>query len=651
MKQLSIDIETFSGADLGKVGVYKYAESPDFEVLLFAYAWGSDPVKVVDFTAGEALPDDVFNALTDPGVLKAAFNANFERVCLSHFFHLSLTAEQWDCTRVRALTAGLPSSLKGAGAALGIDKAKMDEGAGLIRKFCMPCKPSRANGERTRWRPGDAPEDWAVFKKYCARDVEAEREIRERLNYVEYTNAERELYVLDQKINDTGVRIDRPFVEAAIADDTASAAATLAKAQQLTGLSNPGSVSQMKEWLKEQLGRDVPSLTKAVVAELIHDDATPAKVKEALQYRQRLGKTSVAKYQKMKDVAGEGDRIRGLFQFYGANRTGRFAGRLVQLQNLPRNSIEPLDLLRRLVRQGDADLVEAWFMPLPVALSQLVRTALVASPGNVLTVSDFSAIEARVIAWLAGETWRNEVFATHGKIYEASAAQMFHVPMESITKGSELRQKGKVAELACGYGGGVGALKAMGADKMGLSDNELQDIITRWRAKSPRIVRLWSALEDAAKMAIKTRDTVRIRQGITMSATDNFLRVFLPSGRCLYYAEPTVEPVAKFGKFIDTVTYMGVNQATNKWERQDTYGGKLTENVVQAIARDCLGEAMRRVDRQGYRIVAHVHDEIIIDGPRGILGKVNEIMAEPIDWAPGLRLRGDGYETEYYRKD
>ncbi len=356
MKQLSIDIETFSGADLSKVGVYKYAESPDFEVLLFAYAWGSDPVKVVDFTAGEALPDDVFHALTDPGVLKAAFNANFERVCLSHYFDLMLTAEQWDCTRVRALTAGLPSSLKEAGAALGIDKAKMDEGAGLIRKFCMPCKPSRANGERARWRPGDAPEDWAVFKKYCARDVEAEREIRERLSYIEYTDAERELYVLDQKINDTGVRIDRPFVEAAIADDTASAAATLAKAQELTGLANPGSVSQMKEWLKEQTGRAFPSLTKAVVAELIHDDTTPAKVKTALQYRQRLGKTSVAKYQKMKDVAGDGDRIRGLFQFYGANRTGRFAGRLVQLQNLPHCLVSRGDLAKRRIRDARQDL-------------------------------------------------------------------------------------------------------------------------------------------------------------------------------------------------------------------------------------------------------------------------------------------------------
>ena len=651
MKELSIDIETFSSADLGKVGVYKYTEAPDFAVLLFAYAWGDEDVQVVDLARGETLPRDVRAALTDKNVTKIAFNANFERTCLAKYLGVKMPANLWDCTRVRALAAGLPGSLKGAGEALDIEKAKMEEGRALIRKFCMPQTPSRANGGKKRILPADAPDDWEVFALYCRRDVEAEREIRKRLGYIIYTSEERELYALDQEINDRGVAIDRALVEAAIAADTQSAEQTLAKARQLTGLDNPASVAQLKAWLKERTGREYPSLTKAVVADILADDDMPDDVKDALRCRQRLGKTSVAKYRKMKDVACADGRARGLFQFYGANRTGRWAGRLVQLQNLARNHVEPLGLLRKLVKAGETELIEAWYAPLPFALAQLVRTALVASPGRVLTVSDFSAIEARVIAWLAGETWRNEVFATHGKIYEASASQMFHVPIESVTKGSDLRQKGKVAELACGYGGGVGALKTMGADKMGLTDDEMQDVIRRWRAKSPRIVKLWEDLETAAKLAIGTGEIVRVRQGVSMRANGKYLRVRLPSGRSLFYAEPRVEPLEKFGRSVESVTYMGVNQATNRWERQDTYGGKLTENIVQTVARDCLGVAMLRMARAGYDIVAHVHDEIIIDGPAGILEDVNRLMAEPISWAQGLILRGDGYETEYYRKD
>lgn len=644
-KVLAIDIETFSSVDLTAVSVYKYTESPDFGILLFAYAWDDEPVRIVDFTRREALPSDVRAALTDTAITKAAFNASFERVCLSRYLGKRLAPQGWDCTRVRALMAGLPGSLKGAGEALDIEKAKMDEGGALIRKFCKPCPRT---GKRTRAE--DAPEDWETFKKYCRRDVEAEREIRERLSYITYTADEYRLYCADQDINDRGVQIDLDLVQAAIYADEESVARTMDKAQRLSGLENPRSVMQLKGWLKKRIGQEPKSLSKSTVADMLKADP-PEDVRDVLSCRMLMGKTSVAKYKKMLNVTGKDGRARGLFQFYGASRTGRWAGRLIQLQNLAKNHTEPLSVLRDLVKARQIDAVSDWFMPIPYALSQLVRTALIASPGNVITVSDFSAIEARVIAWLAGESWRQKVFATTGKIYEASAAQMFHVPAESITKSNPRRQKGKVAELACGYGGGVGALKAMGADKMGLTDEELQDIITRWRAKSPRIVRLWSALEDGAKMAIETKSTVRIRQGVTIRATDDYMAIRLPSGRFIYYAYPAIEPVEKFGRWVSSITYMGVDQTTRKWTRLETYGGKLTENVVQAIARDCLGVTICRLEALGYHIVAHIHDEVLIDGPRGILENVNAVMGRPIPWAPGLLLKGDGYETEFYRKD
>lgn len=642
---LAIDIETYSSVDLTAVSVYKYTESPDFEILLFAYAWGDEPVRIVDFTRGEALPPDVRTALTDTAVIKTAFNASFERVCLSRYLGKRLAPQGWDCTRVRALTAGLPGSLKGAGEALDIEKAKMDEGSALIRKFCRPCPRTGK-----RMRPEDAPEDWETFKKYCRRDVEAEREIRERLSYITYTADEYKLYCADQDINDRGVQIDLDLVRAAIYADEESVTRTMEKAKRLSGLENPRSVMQLKGWLKKRIGQEPKSLSKSTVADLLKENP-PQDVRDVLSCRMLMGKTSVAKYKKMLNVTGKDGRARGLFQFYGASRTGRWAGRLIQLQNLAKNHTEPLSVLRDLVKARQIDAVGDWFMPIPYALSQLVRTALIASPGNVITVSDFSAIEARVIAWLAGESWRQKVFATTGKIYEASAAQMFHVPAESITKSDPRRQKGKVAELACGYGGGVGALKAMGADKMGLTDEELQDIITRWRAKSPRIVRLWSALEDGAKMAIETKSAVRIRQGVTIRATDDYMAIQLPSGRSIYYAYPAIKPVEKFGRLVSSITYMGVDQTTRKWKRLETYGGKLTENVVQAIARDCLGVTICRLEALGYHIVAHIHDEVLIDGPRGILENVNAVMATPIPWAPGLLLKGAGYETEFYRKD
>nr|DAS35636.1 MAG TPA: DNA polymerase I [Caudoviricetes sp.] len=644
-KVLAIDLETYSSVDLTAVSVYKYTESPDFEILLFAYAWDDEPVRIVDFTRGEALPPDVKAALTDTAITKAAFNASFERVCLSRYLGKRLAPQGWDCTRVRALTAGLPGSLKGAGEALDIEKAKMDEGSALIRKFCKPCPRT---GKRAR--PEDAPQDWETFKKYCRRDVEAERKIRERLSYITYTADEYKLYCADQDINDRGVQIDLDLVQAAIYADEESVARTMEKAKRLSGLENPRSVMQLKGWLKKRLGQEPKSLSKSTVADMLKADP-PEDVRDVLSCRMLMGKTSVAKYKKMLNVAGKDGRARGLFQFYGASRTGRWAGRLIQLQNLAKNHTEPLSVLRDLVKARQIDAVSDWFMPIPYALSQLVRTALIASPGNVITVSDFSAIEARVIAWLAGESWRQKVFATTGKIYEASAAQMFHVPAESITKSDPRRQKGKVAELACGYGGGVGALKAMGADKMGLTDEELQDIITRWRAKSPRIVRLWGALEDGAKMAIETKSTVRIRQGVTIKATDDYMAIQLPSGRSIYYAYPAIEPIEKFGRLVSSITYMGVDQTTRKWKRLETYGGKLTENVVQAIARDCLGVTICRLEALGYHIVAHIHDEVLIDGPRGILENVNAVMATPIPWAPGLLLKGAGYETEFYRKD
>lgn len=642
---LAIDIETFSSADLTAVSVYKYTESPDFEILLFAYAWDDEPVRIVDFTRGEVLPPDVRTALTDTAVIKTAFNASFERVCLSRYLGKRLAPQGWDCTRVRALMAGLPGSLKGAGEALDIEKAKMDEGSALIRKFCKPCP--RTGG---RMRPEDAPEDWETFKRYCRRDVEAEREIRERLSYITYTPDEYKLYCADQDINDRGVQIDLDLVRAAIYADEESVTRTMEKAKRLSGLENPRSVMQLKGWLKKRIGQEPKSLSKSTVADMLKGDPSQD-VRDVLSCRMLMGKTSVAKYKKMLNVTGQDGRARGLFQFYGASRTGRWAGRLIQLQNLAKNHTEPLSVLRDLVKARQIDAVADWFMPIPYALSQLVRTALIASPGNVITVSDFSAIEARVIAWLAGESWRQKVFATTGKIYEASAAQMFHVPAESITKSDPRRQKGKVAELACGYGGGVGALKAMGADKMGLTDEELQDIITRWRAKSPRIVRLWRALEDGAKMAIETKSTVRIRQGVTIKATDDYMAIRLPSGRSIYYAYPAIEPIEKFGRLVSSITYMGVDQTTRKWTRLETYGGKLTENVVQAIARDCLGVTICRLESRGYHIVAHIHDEVLIDGPRGILENVNAVMATPIPWAPGLLLKGAGYETQFYRKD
>lgn len=642
---LAIDIETFSSVDLTAVSVYKYTESPDFEILLFAYAWDDAPVRIVDFTRGEVLPPDVKAALTDTAITKTAFNASFERVCLSRYLGKRLAPQGWDCTRVRALMAGLPGSLKGAGEALDIEKAKMDEGSALIRKFCKPCP--RTGG---RMRPENAPDDWETFKRYCRRDVEAEREIRERLSYITYTPDEYKLYCADQDINDRGVQIDLDLVRAAIYADEESVARTMDKAKMLSGLENPRSVMQLKGWLKKRIGQEPKSLSKSTVADMLQGDP-PEDVRDVLSCRMLMGKTSVAKYKKMLNVAGKDGRARGLFQFYGASRTGRWAGRLIQLQNLAKNHTEPLSVLRDLVKARQIDAVADWFMPIPYALSQLVRTALIASPGNVITVSDFSAIEARVIAWLAGESWRQKVFATTGKIYEASAAQMFHVPAESITKSDPRRQKGKVAELACGYGGGVGALKAMGADKMGLTDEELQDIITRWRAKSPHIVRLWGALEDGAKMAIETKSTVRIRQGVTIRATDDYMAIQLPGGRSIYYAYPAIEPIEKFGRLVSSITYMGVDQTTRKWKRLETYGGKLTENVVQAIARDCLGVAICRLEALGYHIVAHIHDEVLIDGPRGILENVNAVMATPIPWAPGLLLKGAGYETQFYRKD
>lgn len=644
---LAIDIETYSEADLKKVGVYKYASDPSFELLLFAYSLDGGPVEVVRVAEGEKIPMDIIFALNDPTVTKTAFNANFERTCLAEYLQDEFDPEGWECTRVLALRAGLPGNLAGVGAALGIEQQKMTEGKKLIQYFCSPCRPTKTNGGRTRNFYHHDPAKWETFVAYCKRDVEAEMEIRSRLGFVEVDQFETELYYLDQRINDRGVRLDRGLVNAAVWADEEAKRRYTDEARTQYGLENPKSTDQMKERLGALLGREVKSLTKQVVADLLKDPATPEGVIRLLELRQRLAKSSVAKYTKMAEVMDDDDdRVRGLYQFYGANRTGRFAGRLLQPQNLTKNETEPLDVMRQWLKEGRLDDLDMYFRPVPFVLSELVRTAFIASRDKTLIVSDFSAIEARVLAWLAGEDWRLEVFAGDGKIYEASAAQMFHVPIESITKGNPLRQKGKVAELACGYGGGLGALKQMGADRMGLTDQEIIDIVCRWRDRSPHIVKFWHDLEAAFQRVIGGSSSVRVGR-VTVEPYELGVAIRLPSGRCLYYMETSLRMVG--GKV--NIMYKDVHQSSGKWLDTKTYGGKLVENVTQAVARDCLAVAMMRLEAEGFPIVMHVHDEVVIEGEPGSLHRVNEILAQPIDWAEGLILKGDGYETKYYRKD
>ena len=662
MQTLSIDIETYSDVNLSKCGVYKYAESPDFEILLFGYSADGSEVTVIDLAQGERLPQEIIDALTDDTVIKWAFNANFERVCLSRYlrdlgvsldpFHdnhpLStecarfLNPESWRCSMVWAATMGLPLSLEGVGAVLGLEKQKLTEGKDLIKYFSVPCAPTKANGGRTRNHPFHAPDKWEAFKKYNIRDVETEIGIKDRLEKFPVPEAVWDEYHIDQEINDRGVRLDMDLVKEAIEMDTRSRSELTAAMKDMTALDNPNSVQQMKQWLSDN-GLETDSLGKKVVAELIK--TAPTELQTVLEIRQQLAKSSVKKYQTMERAVCDDGRARGMFAFYGANRTGRWAGRLIQLQNLPQNHLPDLADARALVKSGDFDAVKLLYEDVPDTLSQLIRTAFIPKDGTQFYVSDFSAIEARVIAWYAGETWRQKVFETGGDIYCASANQMFHVPVEKHGINGHLRQKGKIAELALGYGGSVGALKAMGAIEMGLSEDELPPLVDAWRQTNPNIVKLGLDVDRAVMEAVKYKQTTS-RYGLTFSCRSGMLFITLPSGRNLAYVKPKVG-TNKFGG--ECITYEGIG-STKKWERLDSYGPKFVENIVQATSRDILCYAMKTL--RCCSIVMHIHDELVIEAdPRMSLDVLCEQMGRTPPWAKGLKLRADGYTTPFYKKD
>jgi DNA polymerase len=644
MKSLSIDLESFSSASLNKSGVYKYASSPDFEILLFGYSVDSGPVQVVDFTAGEQLPPDVLSALTDPEVTKWAFNAQFERVCLSRWLGMPvgeyLEPESWRCTMVWAATLGLPLSLEGVGAVLGLKKQKLKEGKDLIRYFCTPAKDR--DGNPYRHHPEDAPEKWERFKAYNLRDVETEMSIQQKLSRFPVPENIWDEYHLDQKINDRGIGVDMELVRQAIGMDARSNEKLTAQMRRLTSLANPNSVQQMKQWLADH-GLEMDSLGKKEVAALLK--TAPAPLSEVLLLRQQLAKSSVKKYTAMETAVCPDGRARGMFQFYGANRTGRWAGRIIQLQNLPQNHLPDLAEARSVVRSGDLAAVEMLYEDVPDTLSQLIRTAFVPQDGRKFIVSDFSAIEARVIAWFAGEQWRQEVFAKGGDIYCASAAAMFHVPVEKHGQNAHLRQRGKVAELALGYGGSVRALKAMGALEMGVPEEELKPLVDAWRASNPHIVQFWWDVDREVKRCVKERCATETH-GLRFAYQSGFLFITLPSGRRLAYVKPKIGE-NRFGG--ESVTYEGVG-GTKKWERLESYGPKFVENIVQATARDILMYAMQTL--RCCSIVAHVHDELIIECDRRVsLSAVCEQMGQTPPWAKDLLLRADGYECDFYKKD
>lgn len=646
---LGIDIETYSSEDIAN-GVYRYADAEDFTILLFAYSVNDGPVLITDIAQGEEIPSRIVEALTDPHVIKTAFNAAFERTCLNKFFGLNMDAEQWECTMVRSAMLGLPLSLDAVGRVLKLEQQKMQEGKSLIRYFSCPCKPTKVNGGRTRNLPQHAPDKWATFKRYCIRDVEVEQAIRRITAAYRIPESEHRLYVADQRINDRGVLVDMDLVTQAIRMDAAYKGRLNAEAMEISGLDNPNSVAQLKAWLEKETDTTVDKLSKKDLPALLAS-ADNDKVERMLRIRQEMAKTSTKKYEAMRKTACSDGRVRGLLQFYGANRTGRWAGRLVQVQNLPQNHLEDLDYARSLVKSGDLSAVELLFGNVPDTLSQLIRTAFIAKDGCTFLVCDFSAIEARVIAWLAGEQWRLEVFRTHGKIYEASASMMFHVPVDEITKTDPRRQKGKIAELALGYQGGVGAMKTMGGESMGLTEEEMSEIVDNWRNANPAIVRLWKDVEAAARMVIRYGEPVSVK-GLKFFMSLGAMMIQLPSGRCLSYPRPSVG-VNRFGS--ESICYEGVSQTTKQWCQQETYGGKLVENIVQGIARDCLAITILRLEEKGYPIVFHVHDEVIIEAPENdgvhTLQGVEEIFRMPITWAPGLPLKGAGYTTKYYLKD
>lgn len=646
MKTLSIDIETYSDVQLSKTGVYRYCESPSFEILLFAYSVDAGPVQIVDLACGEKIPEDVIAALEDDTVTKWAFNASFERICLSRFLGCQtgeyLNPESWHCSCVWAATMGLPLSLEGVGAVLGLEKQKLTEGKDLIKYFCQPCAATKSNGGRIRNRPFHAPDKWEAFKRYNIRDVETEMGIQHKLHKFPVPDSVWEEYHIDQEINDRGVRLDMELVHQAIEMDSRSREELTAAMKDMTSLENPNSVQQMKQWLSDN-GLETNSLNKKTVAELLK--AAPEKLADVLTLRQQLAKSSVRKYQAMEKTVCKDGRARGMFQFYGATRTGRFSGRNIQLQNLPQNHLPDLAEARSLVRSGDFEGVKLLYEDVPDTLSQLIRTAFIPRDGAQFLVADFSAIEARVIAWFAGEEWRQKVFAKGGDIYCASASQMFKVPVEKHGINGHLRQKGKIAELALGYGGSVGALKAMGAIEMGLTEDELPALVDAWRQSNPHIVKFWWAVDHAVMEAVKYKHTTT-EYGLTFSCKSGMLFITLPSGRNLAYVKPKIG-TNKFGG--SCITYEGVG-STKKWERLDSYGPKFVENIVQATARDILCYAMKTL--RHCSIVMHIHDELVIEAdPRLSLDAVCEQMGRTPPWAKGLLLRADGYRTPFYKKD
>ena len=649
MQKISIDIETFSDVDLIRCGVYKYADSPNFEMLLFAYAVDDGDVHIIDIAGGEELPEEIIQTIKSDTVVKTAYNAQFERVCLSKYLKLPegeyLNPQSWYCTAVQAAELALPLSLADVGSVLGLERQKMTEGKELIKYFCVPCKPTKSNGNRTRNRPCHDINKWETFKKYCMRDVDVERQIADKLKMYPISDEEHRLYVLDQIINDRGVLVDSELAEQAVKLNSIQTAVAVEQAYMITGLENPNSVTQLKQWLKEN-GVEIESLSKKAVKSLA--DETDGDVSEMLKLRLLMAKTSVKKYEAVIRSVCSDNRVHGMMRFCGANRTGRWSGNILQPQNLPQNHLPDLTLARDIVKDGDFEMLDMMFGNVPNVLSELIRTILIPKPNHRFIVADFSAIEARVLAWIAGEQWRIDTFKNGGDIYCASASKMFKVPVEKHGVNGELRQKGKISELACGYGGSVGALKNMGAVEMGVQENELQGLINDWRNANPHIVRFWYEVGNAAMKAIKEKTTVPLGK-LVFAYERGILFIRLPSGRRLSYIKPRIG-TNRFGG--DSITYMGINSA-KKWDRLETFGGKLTENIVQGTARDLLANALINAANAGYDTVFHVHDEIICEVPNGY-GSVDELcrlMCIKTDWADGLPLNADGFECEYYKKE
>lgn len=649
MQKISIDIETFSDVDLIRCGVYKYADSPNFEMLLFAYAVDDGDVHIIDIAGGEELPEEIIQTIKSDTVVKTAYNAQFERVCLSKYLKLPegeyLNPQSWYCTAVQTAELALPLSLADVGSVLGLERQKMTEGKELIKYFCVPCKPTKSNGNRTRNRPCHDINKWETFKKYCMRDVDVERQIADKLKMYPISDEEHRLYVLDQIINDRGVLVDSELAEQAVKLNSIQTAVAVEQAYMITGLENPNSVTQLKQWLKEN-GVEIESLSKKAVKSLA--DETDGDVSEMLKLRLLMAKTSVKKYEAVIRSVCSDNRVHGMMRFCGANRTGRWSGNILQPQNLPQNHLPDLTLARDIVKDGDFEMLDMMFGNVPNVLSELIRTVLIPKPNHRFIVADFSAIEARVLAWIAGEQWRIDTFRNGGDIYCASASKMFKVPVEKHGVNGELRQKGKISELACGYGGSVGALKNMGAVEMGVQENELQGLINDWRNANPHIVRFWYEVGNAAMKAIKEKTTVPLGK-LVFAYERGILFIRLPSGRRLSYIKPRIG-TNRFGG--DSITYMGINSA-KKWDRLETFGGKLTENIVQGTARDLLANALINAANAGYDTVFHVHDEIICEVPNGY-GSVDELcklMCIKPEWADGLPLNADGFEYEYYKKE